>query len=266
MMAPPPIPGVAQSPPPSAAEADAFLQQVNVELRKLLIDEERAAWVKATYITDDTEKLEAQAHERVMEYLSRKIKEARRYWGRELPYDVARQLYLLAYSAGLPAPSDPAERAELAELASKLESLYGKGKYCSPKLKGKGNERSSDCLALEELSDVLAKERDYDLLLEAWRGWHTVAPPMRPMFARLVELGNKGARELGFRDMSEIWKGSYDMTSDQFAAEMLRLWTEVRPLYEQLHCYVRAKLRKKYGEDRVGAGRAKIPAHVLGNM
>jgi peptidyl-dipeptidase A len=56
------------------------------------------------------------------------------------------------------------------------------------------------------------------------------------------------------------------MTPDQFAAEMLRLWTEVRPLYEQLHCYVRAKLRKKYGEDRVGTGKAKIPAHLLGNM
>jgi peptidyl-dipeptidase A len=203
MTAPPPIPMVAAPPPPTAAEADAFIQQVNVELRKLLIDAQRTAWIKATYITDDTEKIEAQAHERVMDYLSRKIKEARRYAGLQLSYDVARQLYLLAYSAGLPAPSDPRERAELAEIASKLEGVYGKGKYCSPKLKGKGNERSSDCLSLEELSDVLAKERDYDLLLEAWRGWHTVAPPMRPMYARLVELGNKGAREIGFRDISE---------------------------------------------------------------
>src|SRR5262249_51221977 len=155
------------------------------------------------------------------------------------------------YAAGLPAPTDPKERAELADIASKLESIYGKGKYCSPKLKGKAKEKTAQCLDLEELSDVLAKDRDFDTDLEVWRGWHSIAPPMRPTYARFVELGNKGARDLGFRDMSEIWKGPYDMTSDQFTAEMARLWQEVKPLYDQLHCYVRAKLRKKYGEDKV---------------
>jgi peptidyl-dipeptidase A len=47
---------------------------------------------------------------------------------------------------------------------------------------------------------------------------------------------------------------------------MTRLWNEVRPLYEQLHCYVRARLRKQYGEAKIGKGKVPIPAHLLGNM
>ncbi len=261
--------GASASPPsgpPTPAEAEAFLKQVNEDFKKLETDAERASWVKATFITDDTEAIEAHAQERRMEYLARKIKEARRFESLSLPADVARQFYILKYSAELPAPNDPKERAELAETGSKLESIYGKGKYCSPKLKGHGKDKNADCLPLEELSAILADKRDYDLLLEAWRGWHTIAPPMRPLYQRLVELGNKGAHELGFRDMGEIWTGPYDMSPDEFKKEMARLWTEVRPLYEQLHCYVRAKLRKQYGEAKIGKGKTPIPAHLLGNM
>jgi len=252
--------------PPSAAEAEAFIRQVNVEYAKLESDAERASWVKSTYITDDTDKIESQAQERVMELLARKIKEARRFESLQLSPEVARQFYILRYSAELPAPADPKERAELAEISTQLDSAYGKGKYCSPKLKGLGKDKSSECLPLEDLSEILASKRDYDLLLEAWRGWHTISVPMRPLYQRRVELGNKGAQEIGFRDVSEIWTGPYDMTPDEFRNEMSRLWNEVRPLYEQLHCYVRARLRKQYGEAKIGKGKTPIPAHLLGNM
>src|SRR6185369_15657115 len=133
-------------------------------------DAERASWVKATYITDDTDKIEAQAQERLMEFLTRKIQQSRRYDGLPLSPDAARQFYILRYSAELPAPTNPAERAELAEISTKLDSAYGKGKYCSTKLKGLGKDKTSECLPLEDLSDILANKRDYDLLLEAWRG------------------------------------------------------------------------------------------------
>jgi peptidyl-dipeptidase A len=251
--------------PATPAEADAFVRQINDDFKRLWTDAERSNWIKSTYITDDTEKLAAQAQERVMEYTTRRIKEGRRFEGLTLSPATARALYLLKYAAGLPAPSDPKERAELAEIASKMESIYGKGKYCSPKLKGKAKDKASECLDLQELSDIIAESRDYDLLLEVWKGWHTIAPPIRALYARFVELGNKGARELGFSDMGEIWKGHYDMSSAEFAAEMERLFQEVNPLYQDLHCYVRAKLRKKYGAAKLGP-KAPIPAHLLGNM
>lgn len=252
--------------PATAAEADAFLRDVNAEWLRLADEADRMSWVKATYITPDTEHLEARAQERVMEFLARKIKDARRFEGvKGLSPETARGLYLLRYSAGLPAPEDPAKRKELAELAAKLEGMYGRGKHCSPKLKGHGKDKASECLDLGELSDVLAKSRDWELTLEAWRGWHAVGAPMRPMYERFVSLANEGSKELGFADVGDIWKGRYDMSGADFEKEMDRLWEEVKPLYVALHCFARAKLGKTYGEAKVPK-KGTLPAHVLGNM
>src|SRR6202035_4460888 len=57
----------------------------------------------------------------------------------------------------------------------------------------------------------------------------------------------------------------YDMPPAAFAAELARLYQQVRPLYESLHCYVRAKLNAKYGNEAVPLDQP-IPAHLLGNM
>jgi peptidyl-dipeptidase A len=249
----------------TAADAEAFVDDANREIKEVSQKLDRAAWVKSTYITPDTEYLEAKEYEKLMELLSRKVKEARKFEGLDLPPETARALYLLKFSAGLPAPSDPGKRARLAELSSKLEGIYGKGKYCSPKLKGLGPDKKSECLELDDLDKIMGKSRDWDTLLDVWRGWRTISPPMRPMYQEFVSLGNEGAKELGFSDMAAIWKGGYDMTPKEFEAEMERLWGEVKPLYDKLHCYVRKQLRKKYGDSRIGK-HAPIPAHVLGNM
>ena len=87
---------------------------------------------------------------------------------------------------------------------------------------------------------------------------------MRGDFARFVALSNKGARELGFADTGAMWRSKYDMEPDAFAAELDRLWEQVRPLYVSLHAYVRTKLREKYGDVVPASG--PIPAHLLGNM
>jgi peptidyl-dipeptidase A len=260
-----PLPSAAPATlPPTAAEADAFVRDVNVEYKRLSNDLGHASWVKSTYITTDSEYLEAQANEKLLEFVARKVKEAQRFAGVQLSPETARALYVLRYSAGLPAPSDPAKRARLAAISTELESIYGKGKYCSPKLRGKGEDPKGECLTVDEINRLLGKQRDHDLLLEAWRGWHTISPPMRSMYGELVTLGNEGARELGFRDMAEIWKGGYDMSDAEFEREADRLWQLVRPLYEKLHCFARARLAKQYGAhvDK----KQPIPAHLLGNL
>ena len=43
------------------------------------------------------------------------------------------------------------------------------------------------------------------------------------------------------------------------------LWVELRPLYLQLHAYVRRQLRLQYGENIVSKD-GPIPAHLFGNM
>jgi peptidyl-dipeptidase A len=257
--APPPSPPVAsQAPRPTAAEARAFLGQVEVDLKRLLVRQQTAAWIQATYITDDTERNAAAMDEDLLAYLATATKAAARFDGVEVDADTRRALLLLKVGQTLPAPTDPARRAELAALAVKLEGMYGKGKWCGADGKGK-------CRDLGDLEATLKKSRRWDELLEAWAGWHTVGREMRPLYARLVELGNEGAREIGEKDMGDLWRSGYDMAPAEFEADTDRLWDEVRPFYEQLHCYVRAELQKRYGKDRVKDGQP-IPAHLLGNM
>lgn len=257
---------------PTVEEARVFLEEVDDGLRKRLAELEHASWVKNTYITYDTELLEAKAQSRFIAYLTDRINAAARFNDLNLPEDLRRQLTLLRFYAELPAPQDEGLRDEFAGLISQLDGLYGKGRYCSDKLRGhalpphiKNRKDDDGCRSLNELSDILAESQDYDLLLEAWQGWRTVSRPMRPLYERFVALGNQGARELGFADMGEIWKGHYDMTGEAFVGEMDRLQAQLQPLYEQLHCYVRRKLGERYGVARVPET-GPIPAHLLGNM
>jgi peptidyl-dipeptidase A len=242
----------------TVAEAEDFVRKVEAEILKLWVDRERASWVKSTFITHDTELLSARADEVVMEYTARKSAEAVRFDKLKLPGALRRKLDLLKLSLNLPAPQDARKREELARIASAMEATYGKGKYCPDRLKGK-------CLTLGDISDVLAKSRKYDELLDLWQGWHAIASPMRAEFQRYVELANAGARELGFANLGDLWKSRYDMSPSAFEAEVDRLWSQVKPLYQDLHCHVRAKLQAKYGEERVPSGKP-LPAHLLGNM
>jgi peptidyl-dipeptidase A len=253
--------------PPKASEGEptvdgarAFMDRVEADLLRLWVERDRANWVKATYIIHDTEILAAASDEKVMAYVSRAAAEAVKFdkLGDKLPYDVRRKIQLLKRSLSLPAPGDAKKRAELARIATFMDSTYGKGKYCPPRLKGK-------CLKLGQMTEILAKSRKYDELLDVWKGWRTISPPMRARFERYVALANEGARELGFDNLGDLWKSGYDMPPAAFEAEVQRLWSQVKPLYNDLHCYVRAKLQRRYGKKRVPGGKP-IPAHLLGNM
>jgi peptidyl-dipeptidase A len=241
---------------PTVQEARAFIDQAEKRLLELAIKADRAAWVQATYITDDTEAIAADARREQLSATLDLAAQATRFDGLALDTDLTRRLMLLKLSLTLPAPRDPAAQTELTKIATSLEGLYGKGKYCPP---------GRPCEDLGTLSRTLAESRDYDRLLEAWRGWRTVSPPMRAPYARFVALANQGARDLGFNDLGALWRSNYDMPPDEFAREVDRLWLQVKPLYDALHAHVRARLAETYGRDKVPAD-GPIPAHLLGNM
>lgn len=243
---------------PTVEEARQFLADAEARLLDLWIQRDRAQWVQSTYITDDTELLAARANEAVIAASVELANAATRFDGLELPAELARKMLLLKIAITLPAPSDPAKTAELTQLAARMEGTYGKGKYCPA---GGG-----DCLDIGAISNVLATSRDPEKLREVWEGWHTIsAQGMRDDYRRFAELANEGARELGFADLGAMWRSNYDMPPDAFAAELDRLWGQVRPLYEALHCYVRAELVKQYGPEVVPPT-GPIPAHLLGNL
>jgi peptidyl-dipeptidase A len=243
---------------PTPAEARKFIEQVEDTLLKLANEAGRAQWVQANFITQDTEAIAALANERANSTNVRLAKEAARFNQVNVPADVRRKLELLKVSLTLPAPANPAESTELSNLAAALEGAYGRAKYCPP---GKPEDQ---CLADTEIIKIMATSRDPKQLLDVWRGWHSIAPPLKKDFSRVVELSNKGSRELGFKDTGALWRAGYDMPPDDFARELDRLWEQVKPLYVALHTYVRGRLHEKYGAAVPEKG--PIPAHLLGNI
>ena len=171
-------------------------------------------------------------------------------------------MLLVKLSIGFPAPSNAADQKELAILSTSLAGDYGKGKWCPDAASPGANAKCLDITAIEH---IMATSRDPEELKRAWIGWHAVGAPMRQRYTRLVDLGNKGARELGYPDVGVIWRSKYDMPPDDFAKEADRLWEQLRPLYESLHAYVRGQLAKKYGAALVPAN-GPIPAQLLGNL
>lgn len=239
-----------------ATAAINFINQAEADLADLSIEANRAEWIYSNFITDDTAALSAAMGEKVTSTSVRYATEAAKYANVELDAVNARKLNSLRSSLVLPAPLDPAKNAELASIASELNGLYGKGKYCFA---------DGRCLTQPELSNLMAESKDPAVLLEAWQGWREIAKPMRPLFEREVELANQGAQDLGYADLSELWRSQYDMEPEAFSAELDRLWAQIKPLYDSLHCYVRGELNQQYGDD-VAPKTGPIPAHLLGNM
>jgi len=244
---------------PTVDDARRFLDDAEKKLLALTTEASQADWIRANFITYDSETLSALADERQIAEAVRLAKGAVRFDHVKLPPDMARKMMLLKLGLTLAAPSDPAESGEVTRLGAALEGAYGKGKYCGSKYS------DQKCLDIEDITRIMASSRDPKELLDAWSGWHAISPPMRADFARFVTLSNKGARELGFKDTGAMWRAKYDMAPDDFAKELDRLWEQVRPLYVSLHAYVRWKLREKYGADAVPE-KGPIPAHLLGNI
>ncbi len=240
----------------STETAEEFVARMNTELAGHYREAGAAGWVYSTYITEDTALLQSRANARYAEWHTRMVEESMRYDGQDLPAETRRALDLLKLNTSAPAPDDADKRNELAELGTSMEGAYGAGEYC---------DAGGNCRGGQELENFMTSSRDPDALLDAWQGWRTIAIPMRNDYARFVELANEGARGLGYADLGEMWRSSYDLTPAEFEADTLRLWNEMKPLYDELHCHVRAELGEYYGEDVVPQD-GPIPAHLLGNM
>lgn len=253
----------AATPAPAAQPgetADQFVARVNEEVRKLSTELNSAQWLSNTYINGDSELIAAKANERWLAQLNVWIEQSKRYDGQQLKPETARALKLLKLWTAMPAPKDPKKLEELTQLATRMEGMYGAGSYCT----GEGAART--CRDIGQLSDVLAKSRDYDAQLDAWQGWHTISVPMRKDYVRFTELVNEGAKEMGFADAGEMWRSGYDMSPAELASESDRLWGQVKPLYEQLHCYARTRLDAQYGKDKGEVAGGLLPAHLMGNL
>ena len=248
---------VAPTAAPTADDARAFVERVEAEMAEYAVDAARAYWINANFITDDTDALAAKAGAQGTTMSVNAAIEAAKYQDvAGLDPETRRKLDKLRGGIVLPAPTADGAAVELNTIATKLQSAYGKGQGV---LNGKPISGS-------DIEAAMGTNRNPEELKEMWASWHSnVGAPMKGDYERMVALANEGARELGFSDVGAMWRSQYDMPADEFAALTDELWAQVKPLYDELHCYTRAKLNEKYG-DAVQPATGPIRADLLGNM
>jgi len=241
----------------TAAEADAFVNRAEQELYGPNMRNNRASWVAETYITSDTEAISAEADTAASELAVRMALDAARFAGVPgLSAETARKLDFLRQGLTLPAPTRPGAAKELSELLVGLTSMYGRG---TGTLRGQTIE-------VDDLYEAMETNRNPQERKEMWTSWHdTVGRPMKKDYIRLVEIANEGARELGYADTGALWRAGYDMPAEDFSAVVDRLWGEVKPLFDDLHCNTRAALNQTYG-DAVQPASGPIRSDLLGDL
>ena len=242
----------------SVSEADLklFLDEVEESNLKEGPVVSSAYWIGSNFITFDSQSIVADYGKRYTLKSLEDSKKAALFNNLDTTPIQRRQLELLKSSFVMPPPFDEELAGELSSISTKLEAMYGAGEYCFD---------DGSCYDLEAFEQIIDNSRDPDELLRAWQGWHEIGKPMRPLYMRMVDIGNQGSEELGYDGLSDLWFSKYDMPADEFLEETDRVWDEVKPLYDALHCHVRGELNEHYGDEIVSQD-GSLPVHLLGNM
>ncbi len=263
----------------ASGDAAAFLENVETTYSAAFEEAGRIQWVNATYITDDTDWLAAQNAAKLTKLSVDFAKEAAKFKGAGVPADLRRKLDFITLGIVAPAPSREGAAEELAGITTRLGSAYSTGtinlgggvfspadlRAALTRVRGPDGDIGNPVVRQDETELLMRQLKDPAQLAEVWTKWNDYAARMKGDYARMVEIGNEGAKELGYADMGALWRSGYDMTPEAFEAEVDRLWGQVKPLYDQIHCYARARLNEKYGDGAVPLGEP-IRADLLGNM
>ena len=241
---------------PSNQELEEFLANVETENKKDGPVIYSASWISSNFITYDSQKVIADYGTKSTLKSLERSREAASFDGLDTSKENQRMLNILKSSFVMPPPLDEELASELSEITTSLEAMYGSGEYCFD---------GEECYDLEAFESIIDNSRDPKELLRAWEGWHEIGKPMKPMYMRMVDIGNQGSVDLGYEGLSDLWFSKYDMPAEDFLDDTDRVWSEVKPLYDALHCHVRAKLNEHYG-DEVISKTGPLPVHMLGNM
>lgn len=243
------------TPGPTPEAAQAYVDAAEAELAERSEYEARIAWVFNTYINYDTEWLLQRTDAEGTEARVRLASGAAQFAALDLPPETRRKIDLLRLSLTLPAPQRAGAADELSRITTGLASTYSTGRI----------DYQGAQVSLDDLETLMGTERNPERLEEMWTEWHAVAAPMAGDYARMVEIANEGARDLGFDNVGQMWLSNYDMPAADMEREVQRLWGQMQPFYEQLHCYVRGRLHARYG-DAIQPRTGPIRADILGNM
>lgn len=254
----------AQSNPQDLAKT--FLEEFNAKAENLSHQSSLASWDYNTNITDENVQKMNEAGAKWSAFYEEQCKLALQFRLEDIQNNTfKRQLQILQQSASPVLSEEKSKR--LSTILHTMSTIYSTGKVCKPNNPG-------ECLLLEPgLDNIMANSVDYNERLWAWEGWRSqVGKQLRPLYEEYVALKNEMARGYSYEDYGDYWRrdyetegpNGYEYSRDQLEKDVDHIFKEIKPLYEHLHAYVRAKLRATYPSHISPTG--GLPAHLLGDM
>ncbi|MBZ3882607.1 Angiotensin-converting enzyme 2 [Sciurus carolinensis] len=246
--------------------AKTFLDKFNQEAEDLSYQSSLASWDYNTNISEENAQKMNEAGAKWSAFYEEQSKLAKTYPLQKIQnLTVKRQLQALQQSGSSVLSTD--KRKQLNTILNMMSTIYSTGKVCNP-------NKPQECLLLEPgLDDIMANSTDYNERLWVWEGWRSeVGKQLRPLYEEYVVLKNEMARANDYEDYGDYWRGDYEAEGadgygynrNQLIEDVERTFAEIKPLYEHLHAYVRAKLMDTYPSYISPTG--CLPAHLLGDM
>ena len=164
----------------------------------------------------------------------------------------ARQLQKLLLAAAESPGTIPDIVAARVEAESRQSSIQDGYQY---RLDGKA-------VTANDIDNLLERSRDLDERRRAWEASKEIGKELRGGLAELQKLRNAVAREMGYSSFHALQVADYDLTVAEMDALLQGFLRDTRPLYAQLHTWVKHELAKRYG---VLPPPGAIPAHWINN-
>ncbi|KAL8582095.1 hypothetical protein ACOMHN_004015 [Nucella lapillus] len=236
-------------------EAAEFLDMFDTQMQSMFSNVAEKYWIYKTNITVENQLVAVEADIERALWRQNMSRVASWFHTDDLPPTMKRQFDKIK-DIGTNALNDTEKLEQLKNAVAQLTKIYSTAKVCLD---------DNRCLPLEpDITRTFETSRDEKLLRRLWSGWRDESgKKMRQLYAQFVSLSNEAVQILGYADTGAYWKSQYE--TETFEQDVAALFKELQPLYEQLHAFVRRRLKKQYGEDVFPAS-GHIPAHLLGNM
>uniref|UniRef100_A0A8D2MR54 Angiotensin-converting enzyme n=1 Tax=Zonotrichia albicollis TaxID=44394 RepID=A0A8D2MR54_ZONAL len=248
-------------------QAQMFLVEFNRRAEDISYENSIASWNYNTNITEENANKMSEAGARWAAFYDEASRNASKFPVDSITDELTKLQIQILQDKGSSVLS-PEKYNRLGTVLNTMSTIYSTGTVCKI-------NNPSECLVLEPgLDAIMADSTDYNERLWAWEGWRAdVGKMMRPLYEEYVELENEVARLNGYSDYGDYWRANYEATSpenykysrDQLIDDVEKTFEQIKPLYEQLHAYVRHKLGQVYGPEHISST-GGLPAHLLGDM
>ena len=258
--------GPGKAPAPGALPTDPFLDAYNRDYARFNTAASEASWRGSTDVSEQHDAERVRANRAFAEFAGSKslIDKARlellalgtsregENAGAFKPDVRKRQLEKLLLAAAESPGTIPDVVAARVEAESRQASIQDGFVF---KLEGKD-------AAANDIDNLLQSSKDLEARKRAWLASKEIGKPLKAGLEKLQGLRNAVAREMGHSSFHALQVADYEMSANEMEGLLDGFIADTRPLYAQLHTWVKHELAKRYGAP---VPEGPIPAHWINN-